>query len=332
MSRLIPLFAVLSALLAASSLHAQDLSVTPRAVLCVPGVQQACACSGGTLGYQVCAPDGMTFMACACPVGAPSTTLADASAFAPAEPALRLPIRFTERPLTLPRLTLRPFLRVDVWKGLNDASRGGLITNSLSLAEVVQTVLGAQLGVTDDFEVGVELLPIQLAPKAAFGDMRVSLAYRFTRGTFDMGIASSVLLGTGERSTSVLTLGFPMRWRGTSTRTDLALNLSAPLAGRFRLGMNVPLMVQFTLSEAVHLGFNTGLSMTWTPGRSDFERTFALPLGIAGGFTVRGPRGPLVDIDPYLQFPGFLNTLNDKVEANMEYFALGVNASFYFFL
>lgn len=340
MSRTIRLSVLLGALLSAPALRAQDMfssqqgpTPAPRSVLCVPGAQQSCACGGGAQGYQVCAPDGMSLMACACPTSAIDLPRVDRSVGGSWTDSLRLPISFTERPLTLPRLTLRPILRIDVWKGVNDASRGGgLYATSFRLGEVVQTVLGAQFGVTDDFEVGAELLPIELAPEAGFGDLRLSLAYRLARGGFDMGLATTLLLGTGEGSTSSLTLGFPMRWRGPSSRTDLAVNLSAPLAGRFRLGMNVPLMVQFAINEVGHLGFNTGISLTWTPGRSDFDRTVAIPLGLTGGFTVRGPRGPLVDVDPYLQFPAFLNTFLDKFEANLEHFALGVNASVYLYL
>lgn len=305
----------------------------PPAMLCIPGQQLACACGGGVQGYQACAAGGMSYSPCVCPavtVPEPSVPLIRSLD----DGTLRQPISFTNRPLTIPRFTLRPILDLTLSKGFANpiAFVSGGSLGSASLSEVFQVVLGAQFGVTDDFEVGLDLLPFYLSPRAAFGDMRLALTYRFARGSFDAGLVSALGIATGEGTTSLFQFGFPMRWRSPTSRTDIAFLFSTPLRGDFKLGLNIPFMQQFAINEVGHLGFTTGFSMTWTPGRSNFDRTFAVPLGLAGGYTMRGTRGPVVDVDAYLQFPAFLNTFRDRIEASFESYVFGVTASLYLYL
>lgn len=71
-SRTTPWIAAGAVLIAATITGMFAISQCGKEARCTPGAQQACRCSGGVTGFQVCATDGLTYSPCDCGVTAPS--------------------------------------------------------------------------------------------------------------------------------------------------------------------------------------------------------------------------------------------------------------------
>ena len=84
------------------------------------------------------------------------------------------------------------------------------------------------------------------------------------------------------------------------------------------VGLYAPVQLAVQLVDQLHLGFITGLDMTFNPDSSNyptpppppdrlrFGDTFFVPLGVQVGVAVPGPHGPILDMTPFFEWPELL--------------------------
>lgn len=166
----------------------------------------------------------------------------------------RMQRNHSDRPLTLPR---------DLF-AVNASVGGGQFTKS---AGYIGFGAGADYGINDDLEVGLELLLLSLSsvPQSGFADPRLSLTYRFTRGVFELGGRGA--LSIPLRSSATFGLSFPMLLRfAPYARLDLlpqAVVFGSPSGSstpfQFAATANASLRVQ--LGDAFSLGPIAAFSM-----------------------------------------------------------------------
>jgi hypothetical protein len=219
----------------------------------------------------------------------------------------RLPVAEAERPITLPRFVLNPELDFDV---------PHLGANFVNLS------LGASFGITDDFTVRAQVLPLQLAGPAGSGfhygqatglvgidnpGPGIGATYRFVRGFVEVGGSLDANIITVQSVTGVvITPGIPVRIHATKQlRIDTGAYLpitrstDGVLAAN-SVGLSIPASVLYDITEPIHVGLGTGFQIV------DFSQpggTVAIPLGIFAGYAIAGKDGPIVDIDPFFTFP-----------------------------
>jgi hypothetical protein len=110
------------------------------------------------------------------------------SALAPALPpqAARahrdLPVQYVERPLTLPRLTLSPWLTVGHSRRIPGYRE----------PEVTALAVGAALGLADYFQLEAVALPLVLGPAFRFGQLQAGATARIAAGPVEFGLNAEV--------------------------------------------------------------------------------------------------------------------------------------------
>lgn len=233
----------------------------------------------------------------------------------------RLPTQFSQRPLTVPRFTVV-------------GSAGLAVAKVPRVDEVgVGISFGGAFGITDNFEVGLTLLPLILRPQARYGNPNLQATYRLLDGGFELGIASSMSIPT--RDGDDLTLGFslPMQIRGRRLRfvTGIGVGVSFTEPDPTAV-MSIPLQLNLSLTEQLFGRVRSGLNVVVSsvPGADAVDRLL-IPLGLSLGFTIPQGGQPLVDLSADFDWPLFLVPgAQDKVVQDL--FTVGVSANFYFFL
>lgn len=239
----------------------------------------------------------------------------------------RQPLAQAERPLTLPRLTLAPTASLEF-------EHVGISSPAYRVdANAFAVDLGLRFGITSDFEVGATLIPLDFAPLNRDVDVyyvipRFYFTYRFLRGDAEMGFNLQATIFTPDRplvtliplpidSTKGVTLqpGFPMRFHlSRSARIDTGFFVPIGIGNRpARLpfqsptqvgaGLKIPFEILFDITEPVHLAVNTGFGIG---NFSDAGHSIYIPMGISGGYAVRGHKGPVFDIDAFFQWPSLI--------------------------
>lgn len=289
---------------------------------------------------------------CALAIGTPA--LADPAAQAPADAkpaaaASTLPLRYVERPLTLPQGTLSPQL------GLGDAHfELSLFTSTLAV-NAIATDLGAAYGVTDDLT--VDLTPLTMLfvrtdakstnqTKVYYGTFRLGGTYRFlhTDGA-DVG-ARFEFGATGASDTIHMTAGVPVVLRlASAVRVDTGFAFTAILptkggqadAAIASVGATLPvptavsgdagIPVQATVQivDAFYAGLDTGFGVA--SFRNDVGRSCFMPLGFRAGYTIGGDH-PVADVAAGFHFPFFLLGA-DSSPPLTEYWHVGIGARAY---
>jgi hypothetical protein len=227
---------------------------------------------------------------------------------APAEPVeeLRQPLALSQRPLTLPRGTLRVDGSVDL------------------LGPLFAMQAGAGFGVTDDLEVGALLVPVFVNwgfGGGWFSNMVFYGMHRLTQGRVEVAARADVMVPTDpQEDLWHLTLAVPVLIRaGERVRIDTGVQLAMALASdanprlaavdtdlvnehplATRGSSGIPLLINVNASDQFYLGLRTGLSI-WD--FSDARRTLSMPLGVHMGGTVRAARGPLADVTVRFEWP-----------------------------
>lgn len=254
----------------------------------------------------------------------------------------RQPVAFVARPLTLPEMTLRA-------DGSFAIIRYGFGSGSFSFSETfVHLTFGGAFGVTDDFEVSAQVIPLAVAPDFQYGNPELGATYRFLEGDVEMGARLEVSIPVASDRYFGLFPGLPMLFRlgdaarldtgvsfgllvpvesgGFGLRRETQIGLFGSFLSVFALEPGVPLRFTFQPVPEFFLGPRTGF------GLLDFERagdTFFIPLGMSAGGTIPGDGGPLADITGNFDFPLlFLPGAGDKVTT--ELYSFGVSANFYF--
>jgi hypothetical protein len=251
------------------------------------------------------------------------------------DPAVRMPLPFAQRPLTLPKMTLAPEL------GFNVAH---ISSNGFSLPTFVNLEAGAHFGITDDFEVGAVALPIRFAPDFGFGNPRLEATYRFLKGDIEMGGRLGVtFITTSGASGVVLEPGLPMLFHlGASARLDLGVfvplsfgtgatigGLPTSINSDTTVGLRIPVRFTYNVIPELHIGAQTGLGIN---DFGDAGNTIYVPLGFVAGYAIPGEKGPLLDIDPYFTFPLFATPGSSGDKINPGFIQAGLTATLYLYL
>jgi len=260
-----------------------------------------------------------------------------------ASPPLRLPVPEAQRPLTLPRLVLAPKAAFQVDQRPGEGSFAGI------------DVSGG-LGLTDDLAVHALVAPLQLATPAGYGGFQygetnrnlgpgAGVTLRLLRGPLEIGadLSGHVFtiphLSGGSVSPSLL-----FRWHATdmvvlhvapavvfqlATRTSsapLAPASSSSQANAVRV--EAPLTLLGNLTESFDVGVTTGLTIYDT---SDTRNSTGIPAGVVLGYAVPGPHGPVVDINPFFNFPYLVMPGRASV-TNTQQYQVGVSIRGYLYL
>jgi hypothetical protein len=322
------------------SLRQSVLALLATAVVCVATPARA----------EVAPPPAPTDPATAPAPTDPAAAPARPNVAAGEPAAMRLPLAAAQRPLTLPRLILSPRLDFDVTHNVGGVS--GYLDGAMAF------------GLTDDFEMNVLFVPLRLwAPNSGvqYGEVgriegpSLGALYRFVRGRFELG------LGVDARAFTIPNVsGFsvaptlPLRFHATDKlRLDLTLTVEfvhetvtttnvvpGPAAitvtpGSVVLGTGVtagsieqnpvrlfvPLGLVYNLEDSVHVGANTGLTIY---DLSDSSNTMGIPLGVSGGYAIAGPSGPVLDINPFFNFPYLLMPGRKSID-NAQQWVVGLN-------
>jgi hypothetical protein len=261
------------------------------------------------------------------------------------------PVALSQRPLTLPRGTLRP----DVGFGLQRFV-------ILSPFYVISMTAGGGFGVTDDLEVGGTLVPVYIDPegdagdRAFFGNVTLQGMYRLMRGDVEVAARLDVQVptasGAGSRDAG-LALGLPVLLRaGRHVRIDTGVQLSLLFRSDTRFGSRVtsslgalwemherplptrgitgiPLIVNVMAGDHAYVGLRTGVGILLLdePGLST-----VMPLGFHAGGTVPSPRGPLVDLTARFEWPFFASNAFVGDAITTSWWQVTFAASFYLYL
>lgn len=219
-----------------------------------------------------------------------------------------LPLAWAERPLTLTGQTIRA-------DGAFALTRAAVVRTDTSTGFPVpghETYLalhlGAGYGITDDIEVGAEVLPLLLSPSVVYDDPSLYALFRFVSGFADLGAT----VGVRFPVEGVLTFlpGIPVRLHlSPSVRLDTGALLEIAIADRVDadnvpiLTPRVPVELSVSATPQIFLGAGTG----WLfPDVTEHMRPLQ-SLSVFAGYTVPTDAGPLADLRVRFGFPQLLH-------------------------
>lgn len=247
--------------------------------------------------------------------------------------AMRLPVPEAQRPITLPRLVASSDFEFQV-----DRRPGG---------SFVDLDVSGRLGITDELTVHALVAPLQLSAPGGgavqYGENNrnqgpgLGATYRFVHGVVEVGgdLSGSVYSVPGISGGSV-TPSLRGRIHATeSLRLDLDPALTFQLASVSATGasanavrLDVPLGVLANVTEAFDVGLTTGLTIYDV---SDTRGTTGIPLGFVLGYVIAGSHGPVVDIDPFFDFPYLVMPGRPSPIVTGQY-QVGLNLTGFFYL
>jgi hypothetical protein len=267
----------------------------------------------------------------------------------------RYPISRALRPLTLPKLHLAASLDLSsaAWTQgrFTNATVGAAlgITDDLTVRAVVAPL---QLTSPNAGTFG----GVHYGETAGTQGPTLTATYRFLRGDVELGaFAGGQVLTAFNLSGYRLWAGVPLRAHvSKSVRVDVApevtfthqTNEAIPAGGvalnpqgfipvtdigvlspvaivrtTDRYALYVPMDVTWSMTELFHAGMSTGYVAGDLSSVKDSSR---IPLGIYGGYTVAGARGPVLDIDPYFDFPGLFRPGSSSQKTQTDWNEIGV--------
>jgi hypothetical protein len=264
--------------------------------------------------------------------------------------ALRLPVAQAQRPITPPSLIFNPALTFDI---RHQAVQGSF----------VDLGIGASLGITDNFSVRALVLPLQLSAPSGSGRSfqygqtegyrgpDIGATYRFVHGVVEVGAALDVRVFTIENLSGVAIVpSVPVRihasdvvaidfepsvniTRATATAERRAFTPVSGVSGiavpttttapASAVRVQLPISVLYNVSEPVHLGVNSGLTIFDV---NDAKNSTGIPAGAFLGYAVAGSSGPILDFDPFFEFPYLLLPGRSTV-TNAEQYILGLRVT-----
>jgi hypothetical protein len=201
----------------------------------------------------------------------------------------RLPTRYAERPLTLPRLVLAPSAAL----AIAHVESGPISETGVAVGAA------ASIGITDDLTLSAAPLALALSPKVEYAGPTLGATFRFVHGVVELGASATATLRTNDPTGVTLTPGIPLLVHlGRSARLDtgVAVPIATAKDQKPRAGLVVPVQLALQVADPVHLGFSTGVGMVLSdPGPSE---TLFVPLGVFAGVAIPGKDGPILDIAP----------------------------------
>jgi hypothetical protein len=245
----------------------------------------------------------------------------------------RLPLSYTERPLTLPKMILAPELALAVSRELGTGDVG------------FGMEVAARFGIIDDFEVNAVVAPVEFAPHVAYTGPKFGATFRFLKDEFEMGARLNVTIIThGSLADAKPNLlaeggvifepGVPMLLHiGKVARLDtgvyVPIQASSSDSGGGGAGLRIPVAFAYDIIEPLHVGANTafGILNFKDPGKSIY-----IPLGLFAGYAIATEKGPLLDIDPFFRWPYFATPGSSTDKVNAGVFEAGLAVGLYLYL
>jgi hypothetical protein len=236
--------------------------------------------------------------------------------------SLRLPVPEAQRPLTLPSLVLAPEAGFQVDQRPNEGAFGELDVS-------------AAFGITDDLALHALVAALQLwAPGGGglrYGETSrnfgpgAGVTLRFVRGPVEVAADfSGHVFTVADLSGGSVTPSVLVRVHATDMlRLDVAPAVTLQFAtqttaaspGSFGTGtaapatasssanavrVAVPVTLLGNLTRSFDVGVTTGLTIYDT---SDVRTSTGIPAGLLLGYAVPGPHGPVLDVNPFFDFP-----------------------------
>ncbi len=235
------------------------------------------------------------------------------------------PVRLVSRPQTIPARTLR-------LDGQFAALRLSTCAGSFCVSATATSLnLGGAFGLTNEFEVGATVAPLQLTEEFQYNNPSVYGRYQFFNAN-------------GLQAAGQLTAWIPVR-----SGTDFALNVSVPVwynfTDQFQLqtgvsysltlsdpishSVAVPLLFNFNITDEIHAALRTGVNL---PLKNTGDN-LSVPLGLEAGYALRGANNrPMLDILAQFSFPAFLvpGSSGDKIYTDL--WTTGLTGRFYLFM
>jgi hypothetical protein len=267
-------------------------------------------------------------------------TLASAEALAQDEAGGGHPVRYVDRPLTLPERTLRidghfPTMKLGYLPG-NDVFFGFFA--------------GAAYGIIDDLEVAATVIPLTFTPdKVRFQDPVLGATYRFFHNdVIEIGVGGRFQIPVDDGRYFLFNPRLPIVIHaGDIVRIDTGVNLSvgAPIGGGdaivglfgpgkwaplpFMIDPGLPGKFSFQVIDQLYIAANTGFSVVSAfPGARGGDATVVVPIGWEVGGTIPKDDEPMVDIRGGFEFPYFLSSAIDDNPVS-QIWVFHVGGSFY---
>jgi hypothetical protein len=233
----------------------------------------------------------------------------------------RQPVAYAQRDLTDPALTLTPDLG---FTATHVANFGGLITTST----IDSLFVSLSFSPTDHFALRAVVAPVELAPVVHYGTATLSNPYASLGpgggGTYwfggpdvEGGLSFDFAVSTlGGISGASFYPAIPLLIHaGSAVRIDSGIGFAIATLSLTEPGVSVPsstvaqlripLQITGNIVDPVFIGVRTGFEMIVSSGGG--ASSIQAPLGFVIGASIPGPRGPLLDIVPFVTFPFFLN-------------------------
>lgn len=210
-------------------------------------------------------------------------------------PAETYPANFTQRPITLPAMTIKADLAFGVLH-LPDPLDNTLVMN-----------LGGAFGITDDFEVGISgdrqgltnalgagLVPLYLSPDFDFGDIYLYGRYRFLSSeSFQMGVELGFNIPTATDFGLIVAVPFRARL-GDIFSIDGGLEVFTVFADDTEVGIRATVQPRIAPVDFLYFGLDLGFVAGFTD-----PNVIIVPLGFEAGYVIDLDT---VKIDAYLNF------------------------------
>lgn len=149
---------------------------------------------------------------------------------------------------------------------------------------------GVTYGVADDVEVGI-VLPLQIAPDAAFHDPRAHALFQFHDDEVELGVLG--VLDVGIWGGTTLTSGVPILWHAApDVRLDTGAFLELAFDDTSRVGLVIPAWLPVQLSTA----FFIGPEVIFEVGNLFAASGVGIDLGGGLGYTLQASDTALVDL------------------------------------
>ena len=219
---------------------------------------------------------------------------------------------YSQRGITMPKHTLRidvgPVDRALLDSGALTGMSGLRVRhreddNPATEDTFIDLNAGLAFSVLDSLELGLQMIPVVLAPEADYGELELYVRWRFFASrVFQIGIQSAIQFPT--RDDFGLSFGLPFQLAGGIVRFDAGIEVELIFNDEARGGdgetyvhLDAPAALSFNIAPPFYLGFRTGILLTDDDAGYDIfpGDDLLVPLGGFLGYTLPG-RGPAVDL------------------------------------
>lgn len=231
--------------------------------------------------------------------------------------AVRQPVRWVDRHITLPYMTLMPDIGVSVFgEGTNDP--------------FVHLSSGIHWGITDHIEVELTPNTFRFSPNAAYAEPSFGATFLFFKSTVEMAGRARFFIpidsANMNAASALLGLSVPVwfhlgRIARLETGATVSIKVNKPVvSGLFEAGVTpvledpgIPAKIVFQPADPLFIGVGSGLTIL---DFSNAKQSLFIPLGAQIGITASSERNePSADFGLRFDLPHFIapGAQNDKV-------------------